>query len=120
MKEEEEGFRAGRLDIEGRYKEVFLQRTQAEIVAELVATRQAVRPSTLKCLKRAGFGGSAMGAVRLVEQARKLVDVNPIVDGRVSSRKWRAIHTGGEKDMKTFWFDPPPELQFAVLVAHTE
>jgi CheY-like chemotaxis protein len=120
MTEEAEGFRAGRRDVEGRYKEVFLQRTQAEIVAELAAARQALRPSAMKCLKRAGLGGSATAAVRLVEQARKLVDVNAIVDGRVSRRKWRAIHTVGEKDMRAFWFDPPPGVLWAVLLSHTE
>jgi CheY-like chemotaxis protein len=120
MTEEAEGFRAGRLDVEGRYKEVFLQRTQAEILAELAAARRAVRPTALVCLKRAGLGGSAAGAVRLVEQARRLVDVNPIVNGRVSRRKWRAIHTVGDKDTRGFWFDPPADVQWAVLVTHTE
>jgi CheY-like chemotaxis protein len=117
LTEERDGFLASRLDVEGRYREVFLQRTQAEILVELAAARQAVRPSTMKCLKRAGLGQSSMGAVRLVEQARNLVDVNPIVGGRVSRRRWRAIHTGGEKDLKTFWFDPPPDLRWAVLSA---
>ena len=68
------------------------------------------------CLKRAGVGGSPSGAVRLVEQARKLVDVNPVVNGQVSRRKWRAIHTVGDKDLKAFWFDPPTGVKWGVLV----
>jgi hypothetical protein len=115
--EEPDGWRAGRTDLDGKYREVWLQRSQAEILLELLSTRKAVRPCAMASIKQRNLGGgSPAAAIRLVEQARKLVDVSPVVNGRTSRRKWRAIHTGGELDMKTFWFDPPLGLRWGVIV----
>jgi FixJ family two-component response regulator len=113
--EESEGWRAGRTDVDGKYREVFLQTSQTEILVELVSRRKAVRPCEMACFKKRNLGGSPAAAIRLVEQARKLVDVNPVIHGRTSRRKWRAIHTLSESDMKTFWFDPGPAVRWGVL-----
>jgi hypothetical protein len=116
LAEEPAGFRAGCTDLKGRYRDVFLPKTSAEIVAELVEERKPVRATALRCLKAAGLGGNLEGAVRLVQQARKLVDAHAIVNGRESQKRWRAFHTVGEKNATAFWFDPPAGFRWGVVV----
>ena len=111
--ERERGYLAGATGRDGVFREVWLAETHAGIVAELVGARgKAIRATGMKCLKSAGLGS----AVRLVQQARKLVDVNAVVDGRVHRTRWRAFKTEGEKGDLGVRFDPPVGFRWGVGV----
>ena len=52
--EEAAGYLAGRRTLGGSYKEMYIPRTDAGILAELVEAGRAVQAKALKCLKAAG------------------------------------------------------------------
>jgi hypothetical protein len=60
--------------------------------------------------------GGHESAVRLVQQARKAVDVHVKVGDRESRTEWRSIHTIGGKGQTSFLFDPRPGVRYAVIV----
>jgi CheY-like chemotaxis protein len=103
---------AGRRDHAGVFHETFLGETSAWIVSELVRARKAVRADAMKRLR----GGGSESAVRLVQKARKAIDVNLLVRGKVSRTEWRAFRTVGEKGGMAFEFRPPVGMRWAVLV----
>ena len=103
---------AGYRDHAGVFHETFLGETSAWIVSELVRARRAVRADAMKRLS----GGGPESAVRLVQKARKAVDVNVVVRGKVSRTEWRAFHTVGEKGAMGFEFRPPLGMTWAVMV----
>jgi hypothetical protein len=54
--------------------------------------------------------------VRLVQQARKAVDVRLMVAGKESRTEWRSIHTVGGKGGMGFVFEPRAGVRWAVMV----
>ena len=108
-----EGHLAGYRDRDGMFRDTFLTPTSASILAELVeGSGKAIRANALRCIKESGLGS----AVRLVQQARKMVDVNAVVGGKVSRTTWRAFHTVGDKNAMAFKFEPPAGFHWVVLV----
>ena len=118
-KEEARGFLSGRTDRKGVFREAWLTRTHAGIVAELVEARREIRATALECFKAAGVGRQMGAAVKLVQQARKLVDVNEVVNGRENRRRWRAFHTVGERTNVGFVFRAPEGFRWGVVVGRT-
>ena len=108
----EKGYLAGYRDHRRVFRETLLTETSAAIVAELVEARRAVRADAIGRLKK---GGQA-SAVRLVQQARKAVDVRLMVGGKESRTEWRSIHTVGGKGGMGFVFEPRPGVRYAVIV----
>jgi DNA-binding response OmpR family regulator len=103
---------AGYRDHAGVFHESFLGETSAWIVSELVRVRKPVRADALKRLR----GGGSESAVRLVQKARKAVDVHLLVRGKESRTEWRSLHTFGEKDAIGFEFRPPAGMTWVVMV----
>jgi CheY-like chemotaxis protein len=114
--EEAAGYLAGRRDLKRNYRETYISRTDAEIIAELVEAKKEVRANALKCLRAAGCGAELAVAVRMVQKARKLVDVHALVNGRESQKRWRSIHTTGDKNATAFCFRPPATLRWSLLL----
>jgi len=106
------GYVAGFRDHRRVFREAFLTETSAAILAELVESRKAIRADALRRLR----SGGQTSAVRLVQQARKAVDVHVMARGKESRTQWRAFHTVGGKGATGFHFDPPAGMTYAVIV----
>ncbi len=106
------GYLAGFRDHRRIFREAFLAETSAAILAELVEAGKPIRADALRRLRHGGH----VSAVRLVQKARKEVDVHVMMRGRESAREWRAFHTVGGKGATAFVFEPPAGKNYAVLV----
>jgi DNA-binding response OmpR family regulator len=74
------GYLAGFRDHRRVFRETHLGETSAALLAELVEARRAIRADALRRLKH----GGQSSAVRLVQQARKAVDVHVVIRGKES------------------------------------
>lgn len=108
----ERRFLAGYRDHKTVFRERYVTETSAAIVSELVEARKALRADAIPRLKNGGHPS----AVRLVQQARKAVDVRLMVSGRESRTEWRSIHTVGKKGGMGLVFDPRAGVTYAVIV----
>ena len=113
--EERSGFLAGRTDLRRSYKETYVPKLHADILVELIEAGKAIRATALKCLRAGNVAMDNENALRLVQRARQAIDVHALVNGRESRKKWRAIHTTGEKNAIAFWFRPPPGMRWGVV-----
>jgi DNA-binding NarL/FixJ family response regulator len=106
------GYLAGHRDHRRVFREALITETSAAILAELVESRRPTRADAIGRLKK----GGQESAVRLVQQARKAVDVRVMVGGKESRTEWRSIHTVGGKGAMGFVFEPRPGVTYAVMV----
>lgn len=105
-----DGYVAGRTNADGTYDDVSVTPASAALIAELVQERRPLRAMGMKCVRHGGIGH----AVRAMQRARKSVDL------QLGRTTWRSIRTispvGGDDTTMEFFFDPPAELKFAVVV----
>ncbi|HEY2515434.1 MAG TPA: hypothetical protein VGI39_31415, partial [Polyangiaceae bacterium] len=101
------GYLAGYRDHRRVFRETRVTATSAAILMELVEARRPLRANTLDRLKLA----TAASAVRLVQEARKAVDVHLMVRGKERRKEWRSIHREGDR----FVFEPGAGVRWGVL-----
>jgi chromosome condensin MukBEF ATPase and DNA-binding subunit MukB len=93
-------YRAGRIDVDGLFRDLSVSSTEAEIVVRLARTRRRVTAVELADTRYPD---------KLVEKARRKIDIE--VDGC-----YRSIRTHGHGDTKTYELAPDAGIGWCVVV----